>query len=97
MNMRLQLRVKFTLAEFDEFLRPISGAAGGQQFIRRCQSMLRGNYTLTGERVLVLDGEDAERWFRYRDAYGSGGFQSRLGRPPKAQKSLFRSSRRVTV
>jgi hypothetical protein len=89
MNMNLQLTVFFTEEQAAEFLRHIEGEGGGQQFVRRCQELLRIELARSGIRRLVLTGQDPERWFRYRDNYGSGGFQSRLGREPVSRGSMF--------
>lgn len=72
--MHLSLTIHFTPDEWQHFMRPITGAGGGQIFIRRCQEHV--DYR---NRSLSLTGEDVDRWFRYRDQYGHGGFQSRLG------------------
>lgn len=91
MNMLLKLEIHFTRTQLEEFLRPISGDGGGQQFVRRCQSIVRQQNTRrepgTGA-VLTLLGDDVERWIRYRNEYGDGGFQRRLGRTPE-QASLL--------
>lgn len=92
MNMALELLVIFTSEQKDEFCRPIAGTGGGQNFVRRCGAMLLeqnenpGNTRVTW--FLKINGSDPEKWFRYRDDYGDGGFQSRLGRKPKQKKLL---------
>lgn len=82
--MHLTLTVYFpTLDQYHEFMRHIEGEGGGQHFVRYCQQKMD-----TVNHRLTLTGEDVEKWFRYRNEYGSGGFQSRLGRGPQ-QDSLL--------
>ena len=83
--MFLNMQVSMSPSEFEDFMRPISGDGGGQQFVRKMQTLARK--TTFGGAVMVT-GDDVEKWFRYRDDYGSGGFQSRLGRGA-TQESLL--------
>lgn len=73
--MNLTLTVYFTPEEWRLFMKPIVGNGGGQIFVRKCQAKACKQH-----RALSLTGEDVNRWFRYRDNYGSGGFQQRMGR-----------------
>lgn len=91
--MKLTLIVKFTESEYVEFMGSIAGTGGGQEFVRHCQRLAGDQNNLgsrqpTGTRELTLHDEDVNKWFRYRDAYGSGGFQSRLGRAAQ-QEGMF--------
>lgn len=88
--MKLTLTVEFSEQERIKFMDSIAGAGGGQQFVRYCQSMLAAQNMRNpnGSATLTLTGSDVDKWFRYRDEYGSGGFQSRLGRSEQ-QASLL--------
>lgn len=66
----------------------IAGSGGGQQFVRRMQGLARTQHERTGRYELTIENDDVETWFRYRDEYGDGGFQQRLGRAPQ-QSSLL--------
>lgn len=52
-------------------LRPVRGEGGWQCLLRRLQAQLSGS-------VLHLTIRDVERIRKYRDRYGSGGWQTRL-------------------
>jgi hypothetical protein len=83
--MELTLIVSMTPAEFSKFIQPIAGDGGGQIFVRRMQDAARlqnRKAKTEAKRELMISGSDVERWFKYRDNYGPGGFQTRLGRPP---------------
>lgn len=73
--MRIQMTVHFDREEWKNFMRPITGNGGGQVFIRTLQA--RADYR---NKSIALTDNECARFFRYRDAYGGGGFQSRLGR-----------------
>jgi hypothetical protein len=81
MNLPLTLVVEFSDVQHLAFMRSISGDGGGQQFVRYCQAKIARSGV--NRWTLTLRGEDVERWFRYRDDYGDGGFQQRLGRQPQ--------------
>lgn len=89
MNMRKTMVVEFTPEQLAEFQRPIVGAGGGQQFVRACQEKIKltrhGGSDKWCAGTLTLVDSEIDTWFRYRDAYGSGGFQSRLGRGAKQE------------
>lgn len=70
-------RALFTEGDAAAFMRPISGDGGGQRFVRACQAKMCG-YPPTSGCYIPLAEEEFEKWIRYRDAYGRGGFQSRL-------------------
>lgn len=72
------LYVTFTSPQWAEFHRAIAGHGGGQQFVRRMQQKALAQLRQTGRLTLAVSGDDAERWLRYRDSYGDGGFQQRL-------------------
>lgn len=66
------VRLVLSSDEIGRLLKPVRGQGGWQSLLRKLQSQIEGN-------VLVLTQEDVARILRYREKYGSGGWQGRLG------------------
>ena len=66
------MRIVLSNDEVTLLLKPVVGQGGWQSLLRRLQRQLEGS-------VLVLGPADVQKIVRYRERYGSGGWQGRLG------------------
>lgn len=65
------MTIVLTAAEVEQLRRPVNGQGGWQSLLRRLQSRLVGS-------TLTLSPSDLARIRKYRDSYGTGGWQTRL-------------------
>jgi hypothetical protein len=66
------MSIVLSAEELELLMRPVRGKGGWQSLLRKLQRQVSGA-------TLVLDHSDVAKVCRYRDKYGSGGWQGRLG------------------
>lgn len=66
------MTVVLSETEKGRLMKPVRGQGGWQRLLRRLQAQLNGN-------ILRLTARDVDMVRKYRERYGDGGWQPRLG------------------
>ncbi len=67
-----KITITLTKQEYQDFLKPITGEAGGQNLVRKLQA------EISTKNILELDDETCGKIVRYSNYKDGGGFETRL-------------------
>lgn len=66
------MTIVLSSGEIAQLMKPVTGQGSWQRLLRRLQAQLKGA-------VLTLTARDVAQVLKYREKYGTGGWQTRLG------------------